>query len=266
MFQREFLSVKRGFIYRGAVLTLPLLLLLVLVFSCQISNPYKGKSYVVGIDPTWYPLDLMGKDKNLEAFIKELVKGVAKEKGIDLKFTLRSWDNLLEDLEKGAYDAIVTTLMPREFYGSRLFFSSSLFTTAPVLVVRKNFQVTHMMSDKLIAVNAGFQESLVTQHFPGAVIKFYQKIPPVLDEIILENIDGATVNTVLAHAYIYDFFSTQLKIGSKPLGTEGIRLVSRKGESRRIIDVIEKGVDKAKKEGVYKKLLKKWTLMPGLDE
>ncbi|PCI75120.1 hypothetical protein COB21_06045, partial [Candidatus Aerophobetes bacterium] len=144
---------QRKFISKRVIASfLSLTLCMVTFFSCTLTSTIeKKKSYLIGIDPTWYPLKLRGKDKNLEAFIKGVIKDGARFKDVQVEFVSRSWDNLLEGLERGQYDAMITTLIPRDFYANKLFFSSCFFQTGPVLVVRKSFHMPQTMQGKVIA-------------------------------------------------------------------------------------------------------------------
>lgn len=250
--------------FKKLALIMTFLVVIAACVGCSLTNKQiKPKVYLVGIDPTWYPLNLRGKDKNLEAFIKELLKDVSTHTGIRLQFIERPWDNLIEGLEKKQYDMVIGTLMPRDYYESKFFFSPSIFSTGPVLVVRKNFKVKDGMKGKVLAVGSAYQETLAVKNFPGATLRNYTEVPRALSDVMMENIDGALVNTLLAHAYVYDFYSSQLKIDSKALGIEGVRLICRLNSCEEEVKALAEGVEKAHSSGIYHQLLGKWGLLPG---
>lgn len=247
---------------RKGIFILATLCMVTCLLGCVRSKKVVTQTYTVGIDPNWSPLSLRGKERNLTAFMQELVREAAERQGMRLRFINREGINLRRDLDRDEYDLMLTTLMPHAFYANQLDFSPAYFKTGPVLVVRENFTPPKGMKGKFVGVSTPVQEALTVQAYPGALIRFYHQVPVALDEVILENRDGVMVSTILAHAYVADFFAGQLKIVSEPIGIEGIRLVSKKGRHASTLKAVSQEIERLKKEGVYKKLLRKWSLMP----
>lgn len=209
---------------RKGIFILVTICMVTCLLGCVRNKKVVTQTCTVGIDPNWSPLSLRGKERNLTAFMQELIREAGKRQGLRLRFVNREGINLRRDLERDEYDLMLTTLTPHVFYESQFDFSPPYFKTGPVLVVRENFTPPKEMQGKFIGVSNPAQEALTVQAYPGALIRFYHQVPVALDEVILENRDGVMVGTILAHAYIADFFAGQLKIVSEPIGMDGIRL------------------------------------------
>ena len=74
-----------------------------------------GKTYRVGIDPSWYPVDLKGKEANVYAFANELLAAIGKEEGVFFKRVTTSWDNLIYGLKEKHYEGMLSSMKPRVF-------------------------------------------------------------------------------------------------------------------------------------------------------
>ena len=91
----------------GAVVLLGYLL-------CGCNGGILGGSevYRIGRDQSWYPLNLMGKDKYLTAFSDDLLAAIGEEEGV--RFLMGGSDsfNLQEELESDIYDGVLSSLQP----------------------------------------------------------------------------------------------------------------------------------------------------------
>src|SRR5574339_305896 len=85
--------------------------LLFLSASCSRSSP----KYTVGIDPSFYPLDLMGKEVQVLGFVNELLAKVAEENSLKLYILKTNPENLMLGLHKKIYEGAFSSLEPQVF-------------------------------------------------------------------------------------------------------------------------------------------------------
>ena len=74
--------------------------MVVSVFFLACSPSTSSKVYVVARDPTWFPLQLMGKQDNVFAFSDDLLEAISSEDGFSVEMVNANWDNLLYNLWK----------------------------------------------------------------------------------------------------------------------------------------------------------------------
>lgn len=220
-----------------------------------------SKEYKIGIDPSWYPLELMGKEKNVMGFTTELFQEIAKIEKIHLTQVKMSWDNLLTGLQKKQSDGILSSMQPYIFNQKQFDFSALMLQTGPVLIVPAVSPVNSlsMLSGKEVAVQDE-TGSLILEKYPEILIRKYDSIPKALNDVVSNTIDGAIVPTILAHAYCTDLYRGQLKIATPPLNNDGLRLVTLHGDATELMSAFNKGLKKMESNGIYAKLLEKWSL------
>lgn len=81
------------------------LLLAIVLVSCGA----RGKTYKIGIDPSFYPAQLGGKEPNVYAFSKELLQAISHEEGVFFETVTMAWDNLIYGLKGKQYDGMLSS-------------------------------------------------------------------------------------------------------------------------------------------------------------
>jgi ABC-type amino acid transport substrate-binding protein len=234
------------------------LVLMLFLISCGV----KGKTYRIGIDPSYYPASLGGKEANVYAFSNDLLRAISHEEGVFFETVTGAWDNLTYGLRKKQYEAILSPLTPRPMLERLYNFSEPFINTGPVLVVRKGMKVNSVnyLRGKEVGVNTLNNEALLLEEYPGVNIHYYDSIPNALDEIVSDQIDGILIDYFLVSNYVRNLYYDKVSVATPPLSNAGLRLISMEGENQDLIKVFNRGLDKLRSNGVYDKLLKKWEL------
>ena len=159
---------------------------------------------------------------------------------------------------------MLSSVQPHPFNERQFHFSRLFLKTGPVLIVKKQVQkeVIEKMMRKEIAVDSRIHEALLIEHYPEAIVRFYDIIPEALNEVVSDRIDGAIVNYIPAISFVQDLYKKELKIASLPLDNTGLRMVALKDKQRELMKIFNEGLDTLKREGVYEKLALKWGLYP----
>jgi polar amino acid transport system substrate-binding protein len=236
------------------------LLLLLTLFSCGSSSSKGGRK--VGVDPSWYPLELDQQEHNVTAFSTELLTKIGTLEKIPFIKVTANWDVLMEGLQKDQYEAILTS-MPPYIFNEKLFdFSAVYLALGPVLVVplQSTIHSLDTLDGKEIAVIAGSTGTLILEKSTGVLIRNYDTIPKALNDVAAGTIDGAMIDALSAVAYCRDLYQNVLKIATPPLTDEGLRLITKHGAAPDLIKAFDKGLHKLKKDGSYDQLLLKWNL------
>lgn len=238
--------------------------------SCGGPGETRSKNlYFVGRDPTFYPLQLGGKEKSFLAFTNDLFDAIATQEGIRIEWIDTSGPLLLSGLENGHYDAIVTTLRPNIVNEERYDFSELYFDLGPVLIVPKNSSLKAFkdMQGHTIGINSGLSLIFNAVRETGANIYSltfvtYDTNNKALEAVSKGQIDAAIIPAVPAYSLIQSFYSGILKIVTPPLTDEGLRLVALNNpRSEHLIKLFDQAVKKLDQDGIYKKLIEKWNLV-----
>lgn len=219
-----------------------------------------SRVYHVGIDPTFFPLNLLDQTVNVFAFSNELLREISEVKGVELIRTNMSWDNLLDGLKLQKYEAIFSSVPPNLINLTKLSFSDPYLKTGPVLVVPfTNTEKT--LSDlpgQVVAIDGSNAEIELMSKYPDVQFDFYDRIPNVLEDVSLGKVHGALVPSIPAHAYVHNIYSKVLTIATPPLTNEALRLITPKDSNPELIALFNEGLAKLRANGKYDALVAKW--------
>jgi len=234
------------------------------VRGCTSEQTLKSKVFLVGRDSTWYPIQLLGKERYFQAFTDDLLLAIAKEEDLHFQTTEVGPTQLFSGLDMGSYDAILTPIAPNVINQDSYIFSDPIYLLGPVLIVPINskFKSLEDMEGQTIGVKSGFTTVFNLKHYPSILFVTYDNMNQALDNLANDRLDGVIVSAIAAYTYTQGFYSGKLKIVTSPLTKEGIRLVTLHyplGEM--LIESFNEGLSKLKTEKVYQTLLKNWNLI-----
>lgn len=239
-----------------------LFLLCVLPLACTGCSFQKKKSYLIGIDPSWFPLELQGREARLFAFSHDLLTEIAHFEKIRVQEVYRSWDNLALGLEEKKYDAILSSIYPHLYEQTKYSFSDLYIHTGPVLVVKKQTELnlSDRLAQKEIALYSKEMQPLLVQIYPQASIRLYPTFPEVVEALVNDIADVAAMGHLLAIFYTKHSYKEKVKIATPPLSEAGLRLITLHEEQNELIETFNRGLAHLKNSGAYDLLLKKWDL------
>jgi polar amino acid transport system substrate-binding protein len=236
-----------------------LLILLCTFSSCgEKAKPERR----VGVDPSWYPLELGPQANSVTAFSTEILTTIGRLEQISFVKVTVNWDDLMEGLQKNRYEAILSSKPPYIFNMKFFDFSEIYLPLGPVLVVGTNSSLDSIdhLAGKEIAVIPGSSSALILEKSRGVLIRTYDSIPAALNDTLLQTVDGAMIDYLSAVIYCRDLYQGMLKIATPPLNGEGLRLVTKHDAAPDLIKGFNEGLKKMKKDGSYDDLLNRWGL------
>lgn len=245
-------------------MVLKFLLVALLTFFCSCSSPKKSSGYEIGIDPSWYPLQVEGQEKNILAFSIELLIEISKKENLQFSIINMSWDNLLWGLKEQKYDAVLSTMRPYTFYAKKYNFSNLYLKTGPVIVAPEKTDIKNIkdLKGKEVAVVRGSSAALLLQSTPGIILRSYDSIPIVLNNLEKNEVEAAAVEILIAQNFIRNIYHGELKMVTGPISNEGLRLLTLQAKNKKLIERFDSGLKKLEKSGEYEALLTKWGLSP----
>lgn len=234
-----------------------------LFFSNQ---PSSLKIYTIGVDETWYPLDLYGRAPYFSGFSKELVRTITAEHNYEISFASAGADALVPELQNGDYDGILSSVDPDILDKTNYILSNPYYLLGPVLLVSQSSHIQSLkdLDGKTIGLINSEVPLSALDKYPSVNFVFYDWDDrfKLLNDVGTGVIDGMVMNAIPAYEYAESgLYQDQLKIASMPLSNEGLRLVMLNNpSSQEFIDQFNEGLEKLKKNGAYDRLLKKWYL------
>ncbi len=233
--------------------------LLTCLIGCSKPKPI---IFQVGVDQSFFPLNLGEQSQNVFAFTDELFSEISKIKNIELNRIVFSWDNLIESLYLEKTVAITTSAPPNLINNTKYSFSDCYIQTGPVLVAPLSSSPVTLstLSGRVVAMGKTPEELDLMQSYPEVEFIFYDSIVDALNSVSNGEYAAALIPILPANTYITDLYAASLMISSKALTSQAIRLMSLKGEETELLKIFNSGLAELKKNGTYDTLLKKWSL------
>lgn len=258
----SFTKTKRARWVLGVV---AILLLLLIIRSCSGRGVLESHVFHIAKPVNWSPVQLSGKEDNLQAFINELISKVAQEEHIQADIITFRTGDLFKRLDDDEYDGILQTVLMEPFLKERYAVSDSIFLAGPVLVVPEGSSVTSLEQLKGrpigISKDSPLSFRMASQH-PDMMLISYDNIITALNDADSHSIAGVILEAQLAYTYTQALFSGKLKVATAPLIDLGIRLIARKdSHGEHLIEHFNAGLAKIKEDGDYDSLLQRWELI-----
>ena len=219
--------------------------------------------YYIARDPNWYPLALLGKEKNVLAFSDDLLMEIAKIEGFEVSTIVTNSNSLEIGLDIGIFDAAMTTLKPTPFRQDKYCFSDPYFFSGPILVVPAESTASSLidMDHKRVAVRTGALRVFQIDTHPEITFQFYDNIIHGLDSMLHGELDGVIMDLVPAYGFSQGVYRGRIKVVGAPLTTAGIRLVANREKAPQLVMYFNRGLKELEENGVYRQLLEKWGLV-----
>lgn len=268
-FQELYSKLGKSVPINRVSLSLMLLSLLLLLFggirACSRSEREIARAhlYLIARDPTWYPLDLMGKEKSMLAFTSDLILTIAKRRQVKLEIINVSSNYLLEGLKEKEYGAVISSMPPTALSNKTYNFSTPFYTIGPVLIVPVDSTVQSLkeMKNSVIAVNRNADLTIDITDY-NALYKPYDSMTKAFNDLYNGRIDGIILPVMQAYTYIDTFHKGRFKVITEPLNDEGLRLVTRQTLfAEFLITEFDEGLKEIISDGTYQTLCDKWGLV-----
>lgn len=249
----------------GAFLILALLARVWLFERSSESDLTLPKTYTIARDPTWFPFDFFGKERQISAFSDDLLLAIAAEQKIQINIYTASSASLLAGLNSQTYDGVLSPISSREVFTQKKYlFSKSYFRFGPVVVLRIHSPFTKLseLEGGVVGVLRGSSTNFEKQGGSNLTYVPYDNLLIALQNLANGSLDGVIVKAIPAYIYTHGLFSDKLRVATAPLTGEGLRLFTVKDPSgQQLIEAFNSGLKKLKENGTYDALLKQWDLV-----
>ena len=151
-------------------------------------------------------------------------------------------------------------MKPHLFTLDKFQFSENYLDVGPVLIMQKNTKKAFDANEEIqVAVSSEDFGGIVTKHYPHALVKIFGTDLKCAMAVQSGQVDTALVSRLVAVGFVKDQFNT-LKIATKPLTDEGLKLITLHAVRSNFIKRFDRGLEEIRKSGEYEKLLVKWKL------
>lgn len=234
-----------------------LALMCLLLLSCSSKDDVR-----IGVDPSFFPLELQGKEAAVFAFINELLTAIGDQENLNVERVNVTWDNVLFSIESKECDAVISSLQPYIYNKARFDFSNRFLETGPVLIVPYDSPVhsINQLKNSTVGVINENGAKYVIESEPSIYVRNYSTFPEGLDNVASGQYGGALVPYIPVITFIENIYQNELRIASKPLLDEGLRFVSVKNAQTALLKKLNRAIKELESSGKLREMAKKWDL------
>lgn len=231
--------------------------------ACNWIYPPTPSVYKIGMDATWYPLGLYGREHSLTAFSADLLFSIARNQHFKVEIVRSGPKRLVELLDDGKVDGILSSVTPDAYTEGRYYFSDPYYRFGAVLVVRKEEDYTSLLSlpQKRIQVQRNSPILYRIALDPAVTVVPYDSPLVAIQDLVNDRADGVLMEQLLGYIYFAGIYRDKLKVATLPLTQEGLRMItSQEANMEGFVEQFNAGLKELKESGVYQTLLTKWEL------
>jgi ABC-type amino acid transport/signal transduction systems, periplasmic component/domain len=220
-----------------------------------------AEEVVVGTNAEFMPFEFTNSDREIVGYDIDIIHAVGKEAGFAVMMRNQAFDTLIEGLESGRLDAVISGMTITDVRRNRVDFSEPYYNAAQVIVVQdttEGITVIDDIKDKKVGVQLGTTGDLMAGEAMGEKnpnLKQFRKYNEVFTELKLGRIDAIVVDLPVANAYLKKL--TGLKISSDVMSEEEYGIAVKKG-NKDLMAKINAGLKAIRENGVYDEITAKW--------
>lgn len=218
-----------------------------------------GNKIILATNPEFPPFEFMtmkdGKSEVAGADVS-LAKEIAKDLGVELEIKSMNFDGVIEALNAGNVDMVISGMNPTPKRKESVLFSELYYGDSPqvVLVSKKDAEKYKTKEDlkglKVGAQKGSVQEEVVTNELSGSSMKAVSNIPNLIQEVKNGTIDALVLEKPVAEGWVKnaseDFAIAPFEID---IDYSGYAVAIKKGNED-LLKEVNKTVERVKKDNL----------------
>jgi polar amino acid transport system substrate-binding protein len=217
---------------------------------------------VIATDATWPPMEMVNEAKEIVGFDIDLMNAAAKAGGFTVEFKNTAWDGIFAGLEAGEYDAVMSSVTITDERKQTMDFSVPYINAGQILVVRQELSGVdklEQLKGKNVGAQIGTTGSFEIEKVSGVTLKTYDEIGLAFEDLANGRIQAVVCDTPVAAQFALqnDNYKGKLKIVGLPFTEEFYGVAVKKGNAK-VLDLVNKGLNKVLKTATYDKIYAAW--------
>ncbi len=213
-------------------------------------------------DNNYPPYEFVDEDGNYRGFNVDMMRAIAIELGIDIELIPMSWQEAMEALEKGGEVDAVQGMTKSSMREEKFDFSSPLVTNSQAIFVLKDINYICDLKD-LAGKKVSFQRADVSyelaQDIKGIKPIIMTNQEEAIDLLLQGEVDAFVGNRLTGIYYLQreENFDKVKIVGGEPMHITEYCTSVQKGD-KEVLNKINLGLNRIKKNGTYDKIYQKW--------
>ncbi|MFM8898463.1 MAG: basic amino acid ABC transporter substrate-binding protein [Burkholderiales bacterium] len=221
--------------------------------------PAAAKVYVVGTDAAYAPFESQNEKAEIVGFDIDVVKAIAKEVGIEVKFVNTPWEGIFNALAQGDRDMVVSAVTITEERKQTMDFSAPYFDAQQLIAVKGDSKITRFEELKKLKVGVqtgttGDEAVTKLQGKNSSNIKRFESTPLALQELQAGGVDAVVADNGVVVHYVANNSASAFKTVSDPtFAPEQYGIAVKKGNAE-LLGKLNQGLAAIQTSGVYNQI------------
>jgi arginine/lysine/histidine/glutamine transport system substrate-binding/permease protein len=246
-------------LFRQFILILISLGLIIACHSISTSDYRTSNILKVATEPAFPPFQFQENMGELKGFDIDLIKAIGQEAGLEIRFQILPFDQIIPAIEKQTVGAAISGITITPERQKIVSFSYPYFKTGLAIAIQKdNQEINNLesLSNKKIGVKIGTTGANEAKKVIGGKISYFNSTALALQALSKGNVD-AVINDkpVILYLINSDNF-TEIKV-IQPLLTEEYYGIATPKKSENLAK-INQALVKVIKTGVYQRIYQQW--------
>ena len=222
-----------------------------------------AKVYVVGTDAAYAPFESQNEKGEIVGFDIDVVKAVAKNAGIEVKFLNTPWEGIFNSVAQGDRDLLVSAITITPERKQTLDFSEPYFDAQQLIAVRSDSKISKFedLKNLKVGVQNGTTGDEVITKLQGKStpnVKRFESTPLALKEMESGGVDAVVADNGVVVHYVNNNPDSKFKtLSDSSFASEQYGIAVKKGNAE-LLEKINKGVAGIKADGTYNQIYTKY--------
>lgn len=237
------------------------------LLSCSRSPD--RKRYIVAVSPNRPPMEMINEEKSIVGFDIDVIEALAERMDLNIRIIPVLRSNLFPGLLDETYDMAISAITPSEpgFADiTGIDYSKSYLDLGDVIVTSEDFEEytgPESLKGKIVGLREGSQSKQVLMGLGGITVREYKNVEQAFEDMATEKIHALSVDLPTAVQFVNHNIEYKeiFKIHPYPL-TSAKYVIAVKSGNAALLNKINTGIDKMKKDGSLNALIDKWFFHP----
>lgn len=209
---------------------------------------------VIGTDPTVPPFSIY--DEPFPAGLEpEIAVEIGKRLGLEVRFSLLSYDGVYDSLLLGHTDMVIATLRPDPFRMGLVRYTSPYFDAGHILASTENYQTLAELQGKTAAVEFASEGDIAARQVENLTIERFFTAQEAMDAVLAGEADAALVDRISAIQY------EKLGLAANVSVPDPYAIAIRRSDWR-LYKAVEEALQAMSADGTLAAIIQKWVSTP----
>lgn len=229
--------------------------------ACGKEEAKTNKTLNVGMNIEFAPFEFIDKnDRNVKGFDVDIIKAIGKDLGYEVVFQDMNYDDLLNVLEKGNIDVVISAMPLTDEKAARANFTRPYYESGIIIATldtNKNIKNFTDLPGKRVAVVAGSQSAVEIREQKSVEVVEFSNIEDSFNALLSGKVDAVLNNKAIMDYYLNNNPKDNVIILPGIYKTEKYAIAVRKGNNE-LFKQIDNALQRIREKGVYNNIYDKW--------